>query len=121
VALGADSLHGMIRVGGWQKETKIDLFEHISFFYERGLKYMKSTDISRDGLLEGPAIELYQKIMATFPEIKLFASGGVRNMDDIKRLDDIGVYGVIFGKSYYENKVSLKEIDQYVSKHEQTS
>lgn len=114
IALGADSLNGLIRVGGWQKETKLDLFEHISFFYERGLKYLKTTDISRDGALEGPAFDLYVEIMKKFPDLCVFASGGVRNLDDLKKLRDIGVYGTIFGKAYYEGEISLKEIQDFV-------
>ncbi|NNF21464.1 MAG: 1-(5-phosphoribosyl)-5-[(5-phosphoribosylamino)methylideneamino] imidazole-4-carboxamide isomerase [Saprospiraceae bacterium] len=116
IALGADALGGFIRVGGWQKETKIELFEHISFFYDRGLKYLKTTDISKDGTLVGPSVELYKDILNTFPELYLFASGGIRNMDDIKQLNDLGIYGVIFGKAFYEGRISLKEIDAFLAK-----
>ncbi len=115
IALGADSLHGRIRVGGWQKETKIDLFEHVEYFYNRGLKYLKTTDISRDGALEGPAVELYRELVERFPDLCIFASGGVRNMEDIKALEDAGVYGVLFGKAYYEGNITLAEIDQFVA------
>lgn len=114
IALGADSLNGLIRIGGWQKETKIDLFDHISYFYERGLQYLKTTDISKDGALEGPAFDLYRKIMEKFPDIKVFASGGIRNIDDIKKLRDQGIYGVIFGKAYYEGKITLKELESLI-------
>ncbi len=115
VALGADSLDGVIRVGGWQKETKIKLIDHISTFYRIGLKYLKTTDINRDGALEGPAIEMYKDIIKEFPDLCLFASGGVRNMDDIKRLQDAGLYGVIFGKSFYEGNITLSQIDSFVA------
>ena len=114
IALGADSLNGFIRVGGWQKGTKIELFDHIEYFYNRGLKYLKTTDISRDGALEGPAFELYRKIKEKFPELRVFASGGIRNIDDIKMLRDQGLYGVIFGKAYYEGKIKLKELEQMI-------
>ena len=83
IALAADSLGGLLKVGGWQKETKIDLFEHIGYFYERGLKYLKTTDIKKDGILEGPSINLYKELIKQFPGLCVFASGGVRNMDDI--------------------------------------
>ena len=116
IALGADSLNGLIRVGGWQKGTKIDLFEHIRYFYDRGLKYLKTTDISRDGALEGPAFDLYKQISEQFPELRLFASGGIRNIDDIKKLRDQGLYGVIFGKAFYEGKIDLKELEQVILK-----
>jgi phosphoribosylformimino-5-aminoimidazole carboxamide ribotide isomerase len=116
IALGADSLNGQIRVGGWLKDTSIDLFEHIDFFYQNGLKYLKTTDISRDGVLEGPSFDLFEQLVARFPNLHIFASGGVRNVDDIKRLADIGVYGVIFGKAYYEGKITLKDIETLVVK-----
>lgn len=116
IALSADMLNGLIRIGGWQKETKLPLEEHIEYFYERGLKYLKTTDISRDGVLEGPSFELYENLKRRFPELSIFASGGVRNMDDIKRLEDIGIYGVIFGRAYYEGKITLKELEQFISK-----
>lgn len=115
IAMAADSLGGLLKVGGWQKETKIDLFEHVGYFYERGLKYLKTTDISRDGILEGPAIDLYKELVRLFPGLCVFASGGVRNMDDIYHLRDAGLYGVIFGRAYYEGKISLKEIEQFMA------
>jgi len=113
IALGADSLDGKIKVGGWQKETEIDLFDHIEYYYERGLKYIKTTDISREGVLEGPAIDLYKALLQKFPGLSIFASGGVRNMDDVYRLEEAGLYGVIFGRAFYEGKIKLKELDQY--------
>ena len=115
IVLAADVLDGLIRVGGWQRGTKVDLFEHISYFYERGLRFLKTTDISKDGAMSGPAFKLYQKLIAKFPDLEIFASGGVRNIDDIKQLQDTGVKGVIFGKAFYEGKIRLSEIDQFVS------
>jgi len=115
IALGADCLNGMIRVGGWQKETKIDPLEHIDYFYQRGLKYLKTTDISKEGVMEGPSFELYQSIRDKFPDICLFASGGIRGIDDISRLQDMGVYGVIFGKAFYEGRISLKELEHFTA------
>ncbi len=115
IALGADCLDRLIRVGGWQKATKISLMDHIGFYYDRGLKYLKTTDINRDGVLEGPAIDLYREIIKEFPELCVFASGGVRNIDDIKTLRDEGLYGVIFGRAYYEGKITLKEIEEFMA------
>lgn len=113
VALAADSLDGVIRIRGWQKGTSKDLFEHVAFFYERGLKYLKTTDISKDGILEGPSFDLYKKLIKEFPDLSIFASGGIRNIDDIKQLNDIGLYGAIFGKAFYEGKITLKDIDEF--------
>jgi phosphoribosylformimino-5-aminoimidazole carboxamide ribotide isomerase len=101
---------------GWQKKSELTLFEHVQFFYERGLKYVKSTDISRDGVLEGPAFSFYQEIIQQFPDLKVLASGGVRGIDDIQRLSDIGVFAVIFGKAYYEGILKLKELEKFLVK-----
>ncbi|MEM8894429.1 MAG: 1-(5-phosphoribosyl)-5-[(5-phosphoribosylamino)methylideneamino] imidazole-4-carboxamide isomerase [Bacteroidota bacterium] len=117
IALGADMFDGFIRVGGWQKDTKIDLFEHIAYFHERGLRFLKTTDISRDGSMVGPAFDLYKSILKEFPTISLFASGGVRSMDDIKKLADLGVYGVVFGKAFYEGKITLQDLEQFTTVH----
>lgn len=115
IALGADALNGLIKVGGWQKDTKLPLDEHISYFYDRGLKYLKTTDISRDGIMEGPSFELYERLLKTYPELCIFASGGVRNLDDMKRLHDMGVYGVIFGKAFYEGRITLKDLEGFIA------
>lgn len=115
IALSADTLDGHIRVGGWQKDTKIPLDQHIEYYYDRGLKYLKTTDINRDGVLEGPSIELYKDLKKKFPELCIFACGGIRNMDDIKKLEDVGVYGVIFGRAYYEGNITLHEMETYIS------
>ena len=117
IALGADVLNGYIRVGGWQKGTKIELLDHIGYFHERGLRFLKTTDISRDGVMEGPAIDLYKSILKEFPNISLFASGGMRSMDDIKQLADLGVYGVVFGKAFYEGRITLQDLDQFNAVH----
>lgn len=113
VAMAADSLDGIIRIRGWQKGTTTDLFEHIAYFYDRGLKYLKTTDISKDGAMDGPSFDLYKKLIKEFPDLCIFASGGVRSMDDIKKLHDLGLYGVIFGKAFYEGNISLDDIDSF--------
>ena len=102
---------------GWQKRSEITLFDHIQFFYDRGLKYAKSTVVSRDGVLEGPAFSFYQEIIDRFPELKVLASGGVRGTDDIKRLNEMGIYSVIFGKAYYEGVLKLKDLEQFLVKN----
>jgi phosphoribosylformimino-5-aminoimidazole carboxamide ribotide isomerase len=101
---------------GWQKKSDLTLHEHLKFFYERGLKYAKCTDISRDGVLEGPAFEFYQEIIDTFPDLKVLASGGVRGADDIQRLNDMGIFAVIFGKAYYEGVLKLKDVERFLVK-----
>lgn len=103
---------------GWQSKSELTLFEHLEYFHSRGLKYVKSTDVSRDGVLEGPAFDFYTEIRTRFPEICVLASGGVRGIDDIKRLNDMGVFAVIFGKSYYEGILKLKDLEQFFVKKE---
>lgn len=114
ITLGADAFKGKIAFRGWQQKSSIDLFEHIEYFYNRGLKYVKTTDINRDGKLEGPAFQVYKKIISTFPGICVLASGGVRNVDDIQQLNDLGVFAVIFGKAFYEQKIKLKDLEKFL-------
>jgi phosphoribosylformimino-5-aminoimidazole carboxamide ribotide isomerase len=119
ITLGADVVDiqsKIVAFRGWQKKSELTLFEHIEYFYERGLKYTKVTDISRDGVLEGPAFTFYQEILDKFPELKILASGGVRGVDDIKRLNEMGIFAVIFGKSYYEGLLKLEDLEQFLVK-----
>jgi phosphoribosylformimino-5-aminoimidazole carboxamide ribotide isomerase len=124
ITLGADVTDiktKTIAFRGWQKKSEIHLFDHLEYFYERGLKYAKCTDISRDGVLEGPAFSFYQEILAKFPDLKVLASGGVRGVDDIKRLNDMGIFAVIFGKAYYEGILKLHDLEQFLVKKESKS
>lgn len=119
ITLGADVVDiksKKIAFRGWQKVADLTLFEQLRFFYDRGLKYVKSTDISRDGVLEGPAFSFYEEILAEFPELKILASGGVRGVDDIKRLNDMGIFAVIFGKAYYEGVLKLSDLESLLVK-----
>ena len=104
-----------IKIRGWLKKTEIDLFDHISFFYERGLKYLKCSDVSRDGVMQGPNFALFQSILDKFPEINLAASGGVRGIDDFRRLKDMGVSASVFGRAYYEGMISLQDLEKFLS------
>ncbi|MDN4164512.1 1-(5-phosphoribosyl)-5-[(5-phosphoribosylamino)methylideneamino] imidazole-4-carboxamide isomerase [Cytophagales bacterium LB-30] len=114
MTLSADAQNNKIAVKGWQKATQIDLFEHIEFFYNRGLKYVKTTDISKDGVMEGPAFDLYADILKRFPNICILASGGVRHVDDIRQLNEMGVFAVIFGRAYYEGKIKLEDLKEFL-------
>ncbi len=118
IALGADALSDApggrnVAIQGWQKDSRIDLFDHVEYFYSRSLKYLKTSDISREGAGEGPSFVLYRDLIDKFPGIKLIASGGVHRAEDIERLQEIGVYGVAFGRAYYEGLISLKELEQF--------
>ena len=119
MTLGADVtdiVSKKIAYRGWLKKSEITLFDHVQYFYDRGLKYMKSTDVSRDGVLEGPAFSFYQEILDHFKDLKVLASGGVRGVDDIKKLNDMGIFAVIFGKAYYEGILKLKDLEQFIVK-----
>lgn len=119
ITLGADVTDiksKRVAFRGWQKVSELTLFDHINHFYQRGLKYVKTTDISRDGVLEGPAFSFYQEMLEQFPDLQILASGGVRGVDDIKRLNDMGIFAVIFGKAYYEGILQLKDLEQFLVK-----
>lgn len=120
MTLGADVVNRETKellFRGWQRKSAVQLFDHLEYFYSRGLKYVKSTDVSRDGVLEGPAFEFYAEIREKFPEMSVLASGGVRHVDDIKRLNEMGVFAVIFGKAFYEGIIKLKDLEQFVVKN----
>lgn len=121
ITLGADVTDvnsKLLLFRGWQRRSQKTLFEHLDYFHSRGLKYVKSTDVSRDGVLEGPAFEFYEDVLREFPELCVLASGGVRGVDDIQRLNDIGVFAVIFGKAYYEGILKLKDLERFLVKKE---
>ena len=105
-----------IKIKGWLTKTEIDLFDHIEFFYERGLKHLKCSDVTRDGVMEGPNFDLYKEVLDRFPNLYLAASGGVRGIDDFKRLRDLGVHAAVFGRAYYEGKISLADLEEFISK-----
>ncbi len=114
IILGADTLDEKIAVGGWLENTDLNLFDFLKSYVQKGIEYVICTDISKDGLLQGTSIELYQKILLEFPNLKLIASGGVTSIAELDKLLEINTEGVIIGKAIYENKISLKELQKYV-------
>jgi len=116
IILGADAKDEKIAVSGWQESTELPVIDFIAEFHKQGIKKVISTDISRDGMLTGPAFELYAGIMETLPEVEIIASGGIASMDDIYKLAEMNVPGVITGKAIYEEKISLKKIERYNQK-----
>ncbi len=108
--LGADVKDEKIAVGGWLETTDINILDFIEQYIDHGVSQLFCTDVSKDGKLEGPSIELYQKIMTRFPDLHFIASGGVSNLDDLMQLKEIGCKGAIVGKAIYENRISLKEL-----------
>lgn len=121
ITLGADVINRESKellFRGWQRKSQSTLYEHLEYFYSRGLKYVKSTDVSHDGVLEGPAFEFYEDILKKFPDACVLASGGVRGVDDIKRLNEMGIFAVIFGKAFYEGILKLNDLEQFLVKKE---
>lgn len=112
IILGADVKNEQIAISGWAEISHLPIIRFLETYQAKGVKYVVCTDISKDGLLQGTAKELYQKIQTHCPNIKLIASGGVSSMQDVKELAKQGLEGVIIGKAIYENKVTLQELSQ---------
>ncbi len=108
IILGADVHGDKVAIGGWQETTAIELFPFLADYIGKGIGKVICTDISRDGMLQGASVGLYQKILAEFPGLYLIASGGVGSQKDIEDLDKAGVPAVITGKAIYEGKINLK-------------
>lgn len=113
IILGADAKDKMVAVSGWQETTKISVFDLIEKYTEKGIKYTISTDVAKDGLLQGPSFDLYEEMQSKFPELNIVASGGVTFFNDILKLDAMGIFAVIVGKAFYEGNISLKDFEEY--------
>jgi phosphoribosylformimino-5-aminoimidazole carboxamide ribotide isomerase len=114
IILGADALDEKVAVSGWQEESKEELLPFIHEYRDRGIQYVICTDISKDGMLEGPSFDLYEKILIATQDLKLIASGGISTFDELPRLAELGCEGTIIGKAIYENRISLKQIENYI-------
>lgn len=111
--LGMDLKNGQIAYGGWLETLDQSLDDFLQPMIDRGLSTVLSTDISRDGTLEGPNLELYQQLSEQFPQLNFIASGGVSDASDLQALAEQNRYGVVIGRAYYENKISLQEMIKY--------
>lgn len=114
--LGADVRDEQIMVAGWTEKMEISLIPFIQKYLAMGITSVFCTDVSKDGKLEGPSVQLYQKIIKNIPTLKLIASGGVSSLNDLQALYDIGCDGVIIGKAIYEDKISIKELCNFIIK-----
>ena len=108
--LGADVRHGKISINGWKEDSGEDLLPFLQKYVDAGVRNVLCTEISKDGTLAGPAIDLYQRIMEAYPELHLIASGGVSSKEDIEALDAAGIPAVVFGKAIYEGRIDLREL-----------
>lgn len=114
IILGADAKDRRIAISGWEEATDAELLPFIQKYREQGIEKVICTDISRDGMLEGPAVDLYKEILEAVPEIYLIASGGVSSIADIEKLAEANIPAVIFGKALYEGRITLKELERFV-------
>ncbi len=124
IILGADAKDEMVAISGWTEDSNLKLIPFIQKYIEEGIKYVICTDISKDGMLEGPSFELYKKIIKKCQsersrrpngkELKLIASGGISTFEELPKLAEIGCEGTIIGKAIYENRISLKQLENYI-------
>ena len=114
IILGADANNEKVAIGGWLEESDKELIPFVQEYQKEGVKYVICTDISKDGMLEGPSFDLYIKMLSQIPNIKLIASGGISTFDEIPKLAALGCEGTIIGKAIYENRISLKQLEKYI-------
>ena len=108
--LGADVRNGKISINGWKEDSTEDLLPFLKKYIEAGVRNVLCTEISKDGTLQGPAIDLYKRVMDAYPDLHLIASGGVSGIDDIEALDKAGIPAVVFGKAIYEGRIDLNAL-----------
>ncbi len=115
IILGADAKDEKVAVSGWLEESKEELIPFIQAYQKEGVSYVICTDISKDGMLEGPSFKLYQKILDQAESgLKLIASGGISTFDELPKLAELGCEGTIIGKAIYENRISLRQLENFI-------
>jgi phosphoribosylformimino-5-aminoimidazole carboxamide ribotide isomerase len=110
IILGADVRNGKISINGWKEDSTEELLPFLKYYIDKGINKVLCTDISKDGMLQGTAIELYKSVMREYPSLQLIASGGVSCLSDIIELENNGIPAVVFGKAIYEGKINLNEL-----------
>jgi len=115
IILGADAKNERIAVSGWQETTDVWIYDFLEAYVRKGVKYVISTDVAKDGLLQGPSFDLYKNIMDKTPDLQLIASGGVSNLADVEKLDEMNIFGVIIGKAIYEGTIKLADLSKMVN------
>jgi len=114
IILGADVSDRKIAVSGWLEITEIDILEFLDNYLSRGVWKVLCTDISKDGMLEGTSFDLYAELVKKQPGMQLIASGGITSLDEIMRLEEIGVHSAVIGKAIYEKRITLEDLSRYV-------
>ena len=108
-----DAMDEKLKITGWTEDTSISIYSHIEYCSSLGIKKFLCTDISKDGMLTGTNINLYKKIMNSYKDIQLIASGGIKDIEDLKNLKEINPYAVVIGKAIYEEKIDIKELAKF--------
>lgn len=114
IILGADAKNEKVAISGWLEESTSDLIPFIQNYQNEGVQYVICTDISKDGMLEGPSFELYRRILEEIQDIKLIASGGISTFEELPKLAELGCEGTIIGKAIYEGRITLKQLENYL-------
>ena len=114
IILGADARNRKVAISGWQEEATTDVVDFIEDYQAKGIRYVICTDVAKDGLLQGPSLPLYEEIRTKIPLVRLVASGGVTSVDDLRRLQQLDVYGVIIGKALYEGTIALPDLTEFL-------
>lgn len=114
IILGADANKEKVAVSGWEEGTDLWVYDFIEKYVEKGAKYTISTDVAKDGLLQGPSFDLYKNIQDKTPGIHIIASGGISNLADVEKLAEMNIYGVIIGKAIYENRIKLSDLQRFI-------
>ena len=114
IILGADIRDGKVATHGWLRESELTAEALIERFRPRGLSQVICTDISKDGMLSGPTVELYERLQEQFPDVEITVSGGISSMDDIRRLNAMGLRSVIVGKAIYEGRITMEELKEWL-------
>lgn len=112
LVIATDVLNESVLIKGWKEDSKINLFDHLTYCISLGLDYFLITDVNLDGMLTGPNLDLYARLKHKFPEVKIIASGGVSCYDDLIRLKDADLYAAVVGKAIYEGKINLEELSK---------
>ena len=117
ILLGMDVNNGQVMTKGWEADSGMKWQDFLTPYMEKGIQYIISTDIKRDGMLSGPSVELYNEIQSFAPDVKVIASGGVSGIKDAEQLMESGVFGVIIGKALLEGKITLKELAGFLERY----
>lgn len=113
IILGADAKNEKITVSGWEEGTSIWVYDFVEEYVAKGVKYTISTDVAKDGLLQGPSFDLYKNLQDKCPDLNIIASGGIAGIEDVEKLAEMNIYGVIIGKAIYENRISLADLQRF--------